>query len=199
MRKVILCLSVLIGASFAVPAQAVPVSLEGLGLIKQWTDLENQAGDMPDMIWGTSDTDSADRIGIYVEFENGLTGSATYDGVAGLWNSSNFAGVAADTATGFFTSAGGLHFLFNSNATLNFPEALPMAWTGFVMDFSNNFDLDYHESVGSNFRASVQGWVAATIATYSSSYRVNDVPEPAPLALLGLGLLAFGVTRMRRR
>lgn len=166
---------------------AVLPTLEGMNLSTSWVDLESTAGELPVSPFGTSDIDGADRIGIYVEFDNGLTGSATYSGVSGVWNTSNFAGISADTATGFFTSAGDLHFLHNQGASL------PLAWVGFSMAYSNNFDLDFNENNGSNFRASTTGWTSATFATYSST----AIPEPSSALLFGLGALAIAVRRKR--
>lgn len=183
----------------SVSAHAGPITLEGMDRILEWTDSENSADDMPDMIWGDSDALLADRVGIHVVFANGLTGSATYSGVSGKWNTANFAGIAADTATGFFANAAGLHFLFNTNATNTYPEALPMAWTDFVMPFSNNFDLDYNDQNHglSDFRANVGGWDSAVISTYSST-QVGAVPEPGTLSLLGLAAVAGLAIRRRR-
>ena len=183
-------------------SSGAPITLEGMGIIKQWTDLESTAGDMPAFIWGTSDTDGADRIGLHVEFEDGTMGSITYSGVSGAWNTSNTGifdggGHSPDTATGFFTAAEGLHFLYNSDGSLGFPEQLPLAWEGLVMPFSNNFDLDYDESNGSNFRASVGGWQSAVFTTYSST--AAAVPEPTSLMLLGMGVAGLGGYRMRRK
>ena len=158
-----------------------------MGLITTWTDLESGSGEMPASIFGQSHIEGADRIGLYVEFENGLSGSVTYSGVAGLWNSI-FTGITAESATGFFTNAVGLHMLYNVGTTL------PMAWEDFSMPFSGNFDLDYNNALGSHFRANVAGWGSATFATYSST---APVPEPSGALLAGLGVL--GLVARRRR
>ena len=41
--------------AFQGAAIAIPTSLEGMGMINQWTDYENATGEMPLNIWGTSD------------------------------------------------------------------------------------------------------------------------------------------------
>lgn len=180
-----------IGSTVAISA---PVTLEGMGIVGQWTDFENQAGDLPAMPWGNSDTLGADRIGLHVEFAGGLTGTVTYSGVSSLWNSQFVgSGLPADTATGFFTTAERIHFLVNTG--VNFP----IAWTGFVMLFSNNFDLDYSESNGSNFRASTSGWESAIFTHYSSAGAVSAVPVPAALPLFGTGLAVLGFIGWRRK
>jgi len=162
-------------------ATAAPLSLEGMGVVGNWTDFENQMGEMPAHIWGTSDATHENRIGLYVEFNNGLTGSVTYSGVSGLWNTANFTPLAHDTATGFFTTAGGLHFLFNNSTSL------PMAWAGLSMPYSGNFDLDYTNINGSHFRATVGGWSSAEFTTYSSAVvppRPCGPPSAIPTMLL---------------
>jgi Ca2+-binding RTX toxin-like protein len=137
-------------------------TLGGMAMIAEWTDYENQTGELPALPWGTSDLDGANRIGLSVTFANGLTGTVIYDNVAGLWNS-YFTGIDAEVATGFFTGAEGMHFLFADGSSL------PIAWEDFVMPFSGNFDLDYSDQLGSHFRASEAGWTSAVFRTFSSS------------------------------
>jgi T1SS-143 domain-containing protein len=177
----------LTGATIDMPELTEPGgdTLAGMGLVNQWTDFENQTGELPLTVWGTSDTEGADRIGMSVTFANGLTGTITYSGVSGLWNTSNFPGIAADSATGFFTAASGLHFLVNNSSTL------PAAWQSFGMPFSSNFDLDYNDQGGSHFRASVAGWESAVFKTYSSAASASGSgPVSATLDLSAL--VAFG-------
>ena len=169
-------------------ANAVPITLEGMGLVNQWRDSEDTLDDIPLDPWGDSDDLFADSVGIYVEFADGQSGSATYSGiVAADWNQCCADIAGPDTITGFFTSAR-LHGL---NHVL-----LPMAWDQLVTPYSNNFDLDYTNQNGGNFRASETGWAYVDIALYSS---VASVPEPGTLALLGIGLFGMGLARRRRK
>lgn len=175
--------------------QALPITLEGMNMIMQWTDFEKEHNELPNKIWGTSDIEGADVIGLYVEFKNGLSGSVTYSGVADKWNTYTTYTTAA-TATGFFTSAGPNHHLYNVDATNTYPEALPMAWKWFVMPYSKNFDLDYNECNGSHFRANSLGWGYATFATYSST--AAAVPEPTTILLIGIGLSGLVFCQKKR-
>lgn len=193
MRKGICLLVALFMSLSAWSANAAPVTLQGMGMVSQWTDLETGNGEMPASVWGNSDVLMSDRVGIYVEFANGLTGSATYSGLSGLWNS-GFSNKAAVTKTGFFNNAGGdaLHGLFNNGVNL------PMAWSALAMPFSNNFDLDYNvNQFNSHFRASVSGWQSAVFSTYSSAGPV-PVPEPGTLAILCLGFAGLSFARWKR-
>lgn len=189
-----------LGLVTAEGATAAPVSLGGMGIVGQWTDYENQSGEMPVRPWGNSDTLHADSVGIYVEYANGLTGSATYHGLANRWgngNSQGFAGIAPDTATGFFASFTSanyayLHILDNTGFIL------PMAWIDLRNAFTGNFDISYENQRNSTWRADAAGWQNVQITLYSSA-ATAAVPEPASFALAGLALCAAGFASRRRR
>lgn len=183
--------------AFTPVAAMAQTTLDGMGRVADWTDQEATADDMPNQIWGTCDATSANRVGIKVEFNNGTSGTATYSGVSGVWNTSAFPGINPDSATGVFASCVGLHFLNNNNSTL------PMAWEDCDMPFASNFDLDYNEQNGSEFRATTTGWVSAHIQTYCGA---GDAAPPAAavptmsiyaLALTALGLVLVVTRRMR--
>jgi len=177
--------------SFSVFAQS---TFQGMDRVADWTDLETTSNEMPTQIWGTCDATAEDRIGIVVEFSDGTSGSAVYSGVSGLWNTNDFPGINADSATGFLASCTGMHFLHNSSITL------PLAWESCSMPFASNFDLDYSESLGSHFRATTAGWVSARFQTYC-----GGVATPVPampvygLVLLGALLTLAAVTVLTRR
>ncbi|WP_246028816.1 PEP-CTERM sorting domain-containing protein [Litorilituus sediminis] len=180
-------------------ANAGLIQLDGMGSIKEWVDLESTAGEMPEFIWGNSDSLNANKIGLYIELADGRSGSLVYSGVSGLWNST-FANLAPDIATGVFSSSPFLHFLFNTAKTLTYPQALPAAWSNATISgVTGNFDLSYYEQVGSNFRADIAGWERATITTYSSAYSPVDVPEPSTLAILSLGIMGLASRRFKKQ
>ena len=177
---------------------AAPLTLEGMGIQKQWTDTEAARDEMPGFVWGDSDTASADRIGLHVLFDDGTEGAIAYSGVASSWNTSS--GTPFGTlisATGFFANyaTAGLHFLFNVPAG----GTLPIAWiSNPLTPFGSNVELDYNDNgVNSEFRVTTPGWTSVEITTYSSS--AVAAPAPGSLACLGLGLVGVGLRRLRRR
>jgi Ca2+-binding RTX toxin-like protein len=144
-------------------------TLQGIPLVSQWTDLESGAGELPAQPFGGASAVDAERIGLQVTFADGVTaGYIIYDDVSGLWNMANFTGVAASQATGFFTGAIGLHFLYNNGLNL------PMAWEAFAMTYSGNFDLDYNNQFGSHFRASGAGWTSAVFQIFAQKVINGD-------------------------
>jgi len=148
-----------------------PDTLEGLKKIKQWTDYENKSGEMPPFIW--ANVQGTDRVGLYVEFADGTTGSITYRGIeAEWWNRPNGfrPGLLATTRTGFFLVGRNkrLRHLRNIPKQCGHPYCLPMAWRGLKIFFSDEFDLDYKNINGSHFRASWPGWKSVVFATYGN-------------------------------
>lgn len=183
-------------------AHAIPATYDGMGMIKQWTDNENIRDEMPGFVWGTSDSDGANRIGMYVEFADGTTGGMSFTGVAPHWNTSGgiFPGVTVDTAVGFFAAYvnAGLHFLYNTAPTNSYPQALPWAFQNNPnTPYGSNVEPDYNDGAnGSEFRISTTGWDYVTIATYSSTVNAN---VPLPASGLMLASVLGGVAAWRRR
>jgi len=194
----------IVAAAFALSSVVSPVAaqptLDGMQRIAQWTDLESGAGELPINVWGICSSQRANRVGIRVDFQDGTSGFATYSGVANFWNRGDFGPVGSTTAGGFFSTCGGLHFLFDNKFV-----SLPMAWDGCSMAYSGNFDLDAAEDFGSNFRASTSGWVSAAFQTYCSDFQGSvGIPATTPwwqavavLALMLLGAIALRARRVR--
>ena len=182
-------------------ANAAPMLLEGMGIQKQWTDTEAARDEMPDFVWGDSDTALADSIGMHVLFADGTDGAIAYSGVSAVWNTSGAAFGTLISATGFFApyATAGMHFLSNSAKTNTIPGVLPIAWLSNPNTaFGNNVELDYNDnSLNSQFRVNTQGWGSVVITTYSSS-ATAAVPEPTIITLFGLGLLGLGFVRRRQ-
>lgn len=177
-------------------ATALPLSFDGMNQIKEWRDNEDQTDEMPGNVWGNSDSQGVDRIGIYVEFANGVTGGISFDGVAPYWNSHDentpFAGVTVRQAFGFFADydEAGLHYLYNEAAG----GKLPIAWRfNPTTPFGRNVELDYRDNVrGSEFRVT-SSFDYVDIATYAGT-------TPVPLPGTGLMLLGgLGALAARRR
>ncbi|HEY8244925.1 MAG TPA: hypothetical protein VII68_15775 [Casimicrobiaceae bacterium] len=184
-------------ALFAVAPVSAQTTLDGMPRIAQWTDLESGAGELPVNIWGVCANQRANRVGIRVDFQNGSSAFATYSGVANFWNTGDFGPVNSDSAGGFFSTCGGLHFLFtNKNVDL------PMAWDNCSMPFSGNFDLDANEAFGSNFRADTAGWVSAAFQTYCGDLQGSvGIPATTPWwqAIAALSLMLLGAIALRAR
>lgn len=186
----------LIGASLV---HAAPLTLDGLALEKSWIDTENVSGDMPvgADLWGLSETQQADRVGIWVRYENGLTSWATYSGIdPGEWGTC--CGVVATevTASGWLAGAG-LHGVGRDD--------LPMAWESAANPWTDNFDLDYDSPFDSDWRASLPGWGSVEIALYSNvgePVAGSEVPVPTlgtfSLILLMLLMTGLGWAFVRR-
>ena len=173
--------------------------LDGMPRVAQWTDFENQAGELPVNIWGSCASQNVDRVGIRVDFQNGTTAFATYSGVAGKWNVNTFSPeINPDTSGGFLGSCTGLHFLFDDKNV-----DLPMAWDNCSNAFSGNFDLDVSENFGSNWRADSGGWVSVAFQTYCGGQPVAAaVPAQSSWSMLAAVLalsLAGAFVLMRRR
>lgn len=169
---------------------AAPPTLGGMNKAVEWIDLESSSNELPTKPFLDADTEGANRIGLFVTFNDGTEGTVIYNNISELWNSS-FSDISAESATGFFSGSGSLHFLYNNG------ESLPMAWNGLSMVHSSNFDLSYDDVTGSHFRASESGWTSARFATYTD---VAAVPEPsAYAAIFGSLVLAIAIVRRQGR
>lgn len=193
-------------ATLPAAVSAVPMTLDGLPMIKQWTDNEGIRDEMPGFIWGTADSDGVDTIGLYFEFQDGTTGGIVLSGVAPYWNTNTgpaFAGVTVESATGFFAAyaAAGVHFLYNTDVTTSYPEALPIAWVfNPATPFGSNVEPDYNDTAsGSELRISGTGWGYVNVATYGGDGVPPQVPLPASGLLLFGALTAVAVSRRKAR
>lgn len=183
-----LVLMLVFGSSLA---QAAPGELDGLGLEVSWVDVEDVPGDMPlpGDLWGLSETEQADRVGIWVRYENGLTSWATYSGIdPEEWGTCCSIVVTEDSASEWLAGST-LHGVGRDD--------LPMAWVSASNPWTGNFDLDYDSPHGSDWRAQSGGWGSVEIALYSN-VREPSVSPPRPpavpvptLGASGLGLLVL--------
>lgn len=193
-----IAMAVMISATGAI---AAPVTFDGMGMQKQWVDNEDVRDEMPGFVWGDSDTQGADKIGLYVEFADGTTGGISYTGVSGHWNTNGAEFGTISMAFGFFAdyATAGLHFLYNTAPTNIYPEALPIAWIrNPTTPFGSNVELDYNDSSsGSEFRISASGWDFVTITTYSSSADAPQIPLPATGLMLLCAIGGLGLARKR--
>lgn len=181
---------IIAGLFAAGSVSAAPLTLEGMGIQKQWIDTEAGINEMPGFVWGNSHTAMADKIGLHVLFANGVEGTIAYSGVATKWGTTGPTIGTLISATGFFASyaTAGLHFLNNTPAG----GTLPIAWVfNPSTPFGSNVELDYFDnSFGSEFRVTTAGWNSVQITTYSSSAPVAAPDGGSSIALLGLAMTA---------
>lgn len=183
-----LVVMLLIGAN---TVQAAPLELDGLGLETSWIDTEGVDGDMPAPadLWGLSETEQANRIGIWVRYENGLTSWATYSGIdPAEWGTCCTVVATEDSASDWLAGAT-LHGVGRDD--------LPMAWVSASNPWTGNFDLDYNSAFGSDWRADSAGWGSVEIALYSNVRAPAPAPEEvAPVPTLGTYSLSLLILLM---
>jgi hypothetical protein len=147
------------------------------------TGTTNYLGDFTS---GTISFDITDSFGGAVVQSNALVLSIVGSGGFPVFNAINaeiYASVTSSISGFFFTNDG-----FDFNTLLNIPIAIDMLGTGNVSGLDNAPTL-----VGNNGLYDVY-----ERTTQIDSFDIRVVPEPASLAIMGLGLLGFAASRKRK-